>query len=151
MESEFEIADRKELATIAKVCLEKGLKFNEPFRDSNYNIVKSVSKLFGYSNIDTYDVEFICAFIIDNYHIIQSWIDGNLSYSNISNENSNFTGLNYPPSTTNMQQQLNLYENNNKLNLIVNSNTNGGKKPKKSRKDTSNSFVYFLFLLDISK
>ena len=71
--------------------------------------------------------------------------------STISNENSNFTGLNYPPSTTNMQQQLNLYENNNKLNLIVNNNTNGGKKPKKSRKDTSNSFVYFLFLLDISK
>jgi len=84
MESEFEIADRKELATIAKICLEKGLKFNEPFRDSNYDIVKLVSKLFGYSNIDLYDVEFICAFIIDNYHILQSWIDGNLSYSNIS-------------------------------------------------------------------
>ena len=84
MESQFESLDLKEIASITKICLEKGLRFNEPFLQNNYDILYSVSKLFGNSQIDSFDVEYICAFTLENYHLLQNWIDKNNSYDSIS-------------------------------------------------------------------
>jgi hypothetical protein len=64
----------------------------------------------------------------------------------VSNDNNSiFNGLNYHQAQNNMQQQLNLYENNNKLNLMVNTNGNCGKKSKKSKKDSSKLLLVFIF------
>lgn len=84
MESQFETADNKEIATMAKMCIDKGIDFGNPFTDKNYKILSPISKLFGYSKLDGFDFEYICAFIFDNYHLLQSWLDKTTSYQSIS-------------------------------------------------------------------
>lgn len=77
----------KVIATLSKVCDEKGLNFEDPYNDyyKNEKIVHEASRLVGLTNLDNLEIEFICKFIKNNLEYLKPWFENKTKFADISN------------------------------------------------------------------